>query len=208
MMTTRRSRMTMTKKCVCCHPGRQHREQRDLAPVPSAQADKANNAGSIGINDVTPVAASKPQKTSNDHRRAPIKGPWVIPQSPCRTSKATMPPRQVCRIPRGGIGRQGGGQRPRHNTIAALARPPKAKLLWANAGYSNKVTSNDERDNHASLATCCDCVMTRQMPVHDAGGNKGMPRVAAPAQHGQRFPRDKGNNAGSMPETTMGQCWR
>ncbi len=39
-----------------------------------------------------PVAASKPQKACNDHCRVLIKGPWAIPQSPVRTSKATTPP--------------------------------------------------------------------------------------------------------------------
>jgi hypothetical protein len=62
------------------------------AMVPSAWADKANNDGSIDINDVTPVAASKPQKARNDHCHTPIKRPWAIPQSPVRTSKATTPP--------------------------------------------------------------------------------------------------------------------
>ncbi len=68
------------------------------ATVPSARADKANNEGSIGIDDVTPVAALKPQKAHNGHRRAPVKGPWVIPQSPVRTSKATtLPGKHVAR---------------------------------------------------------------------------------------------------------------
>jgi hypothetical protein len=39
-----------------------------------------------------PVAASKPQKARNGHCRAPIKVSWAIPQSPVRTSKATIPP--------------------------------------------------------------------------------------------------------------------
>ncbi len=39
-----------------------------------------------------PVAASKPQKVCNGHHRAPVKGPWAIPQSPVQTSKATTPP--------------------------------------------------------------------------------------------------------------------
>ena len=60
--------------------------------VPSAWADKANNDGSIDINDVTPVAASKPQKARNDHCHTPIKRPWAIPQSPVLSSKATTPP--------------------------------------------------------------------------------------------------------------------
>jgi hypothetical protein len=61
-------------------------------PVPSAWVDKANNDGSIGINNVTPVAALKPQKARDGHRCVPVKGPWVIPQSAVRTSKATTPP--------------------------------------------------------------------------------------------------------------------
>jgi hypothetical protein len=94
-------------------------------------------------------------------------------------------------------------------TIAALARLLKAKLLWADAGYSNKATgNNDERNNNASMATCRNCVMTGQMPVCDAGGNAGMPRVATPARQGQRRPRDKGDNAGATPATTMVQCWQ
>ncbi len=69
------------------------------------------------------------------------------------------------------------------NAIAAFARPLKAKSLWANAGYSNKATGNDdERNNNTSLATCRDCVMTGQMPVHDAGGNMGVTRAATPVQ--------------------------
>jgi hypothetical protein len=38
------------------------------------------------------VAASKPRKARDGHRLMPIKGPWAIPQSPVRTSKATTPP--------------------------------------------------------------------------------------------------------------------
>ncbi len=69
------------------------------------------------------------------------------------------------------------------NTIAALARPSKAKLLWVNAGYSDKATGDDdERDNNASPATCCDCVMTGQMPVCDAEGNASVTRAVTPAQ--------------------------
>jgi hypothetical protein len=62
------------------------------APVPSAWADEANNGSSIGIDDVMPVAASKSQKARDGDRRAPVKGPRAIPQSPVRTSKATTPP--------------------------------------------------------------------------------------------------------------------
>jgi hypothetical protein len=62
------------------------------APVPSAWADNTNNNGSVSINDVTPVAASKPQMGRNGHCREPVKGPWAIPQSQVWTSKATTPP--------------------------------------------------------------------------------------------------------------------
>ncbi len=61
------------------------------ATVPSAWANKVNNNGSIGIDDVMPVAALKPQKARNGHRRAPIKGPRAIPQSQVQISKATTP---------------------------------------------------------------------------------------------------------------------
>jgi hypothetical protein len=92
------------------------------------------------------------------------------------------------------------------NTIAASARLLKAKLLWANAGYSDKATgNNDKRDNDASLATCCDCVMTGQMPVCDAGGNRDVTRAVMPAQQGQRRLHNEGNNAGATPATTMAQ---
>ncbi len=85
----------------------------------------------------------------------------------------------------------------------------KAKLPWADAGYSNKATGDDdERDNDALPVTCCDCVMTRQMPVRDAGWDAGRPRVATPALKGQRRPRDMGDNAGPTPATTRAQCWQ
>jgi hypothetical protein len=68
------------------------------------------------------------------------------------------------------------------NAIAASARPSKAKLLWTNARYNNKATgNNDEGDNNTSPATCCNCVMTGQMPVRDAGGNAGVTRATMPA---------------------------
>ncbi len=93
--------------------------------------------------------------------------------------------------------------------IAALARLSKAKLLWANAGYSNGATGNNiEHDNNASPMMCCGCIMTGQMPVHDAGGNAGVLRAATPAGQGQRRPRNEGNNAGATPATTMARCWQ
>jgi hypothetical protein len=88
-------------------------------------------------------------------------------------------------------------------------QPSKAKSLWAKAGYSNKATGNDdERDNNALPATCCDCVMTGCMPVHDAGGNTGVLRAAMPAQQRWRHPCKKGNDAGTTPATTMVRCWQ
>jgi hypothetical protein len=90
------------------------------------------------------------------------------------------------------------------NAIAALARPSNAKSLWANAGYSNKATGNsNECNNNASLAICCDCIMTGQMPFCDADGNAGVTRAATPVQHWQRHPRNEGNNASAMPATMM-----
>jgi hypothetical protein len=67
------------------------------APVPSAWADKANNNNSIGIDDVTPVAASKPRKARNGHCRAPVRGPRTMTHSLVRTSKATTPPGSMLR---------------------------------------------------------------------------------------------------------------
>jgi hypothetical protein len=99
-------------------------------------------------------------------------------------------------------------KRRKKNAIAALARPSKAKLLWADARYSNKATGDDDkRNNNASPAMCRDCIMTGRRPIHDAGGNTGMPRVATPARQGQRHPRNKGNKVGAMPATTMARCW-
>jgi hypothetical protein len=61
------------------------------APVPSAWADKVNNDSSVSIDDVTPVVASKPQKTHYGHCRTLFRGPRTMTQSPARTSKATTP---------------------------------------------------------------------------------------------------------------------
>ncbi len=97
------------------------------------------------------------------------------------------------------------------NAIAALARPLKAESLWADAGYSNKAMGDDvERNNNALPTTCCNCIMTGQMPVCDAGGNVGMPkwqcqrnmgkdtrttRGTMPALHRQHQRRDAGDDA-------------
>jgi hypothetical protein len=95
------------------------------------------------------------------------------------------------------------------NAIAALARPSKAKLLWANDGYSNEAKGdNVEHHNNASPMTCHDCIMTGQMPVCDAGSNAGVPRVATPAQQGQKRLHDKGNNAGATPAMSTARCWQ
>jgi hypothetical protein len=85
----------------------------------------------------------------------------------------------------------------------------KAKLLSADAGYSNEAMGNDvEHDNNASPTMCCDCIMTGQMPACDAGSNAGVPRMATPAQQGQWRPRGKGNNASATLATTMARCWQ
>jgi hypothetical protein len=62
------------------------------APVPSAWVDKANNSSSVGIDDVTPVMVSEPQKACNGYCCVPVKGTRAIPQSVVQTSKATTPP--------------------------------------------------------------------------------------------------------------------
>jgi hypothetical protein len=91
------------------------------------------------------------------------------------------------------------------NAIAALARPSKAKLLWANAGYSNKATGNDvERDNDASPTMCRNCVMTGQMPVCDAGGNVGVPRW----QRQRNMGKDTCTTRGMMPALCQQRQWR
>jgi hypothetical protein len=82
-----------------------------------------------------PVAVSKPKKCAMT---------IATPQSPCQTSLAATPPWRACRTPRRRHRLSRGGGQPHHNTIPALARPPTAQLLWANAGYSDKVTGNDE----------------------------------------------------------------
>jgi hypothetical protein len=95
------------------------------------------------------------------------------------------------------------------NAISALARPSKAKSLWANAGYSNKATGDDDEcNNDASPAMCRDCIMTGWVPVRDADGNTGVLRAATPVQRGQRRLHDKGNDAGATPATTMVRCWQ
>ncbi len=79
----------------------------------------------------------------------------------------------------------------------------RPKLLWADSGYINKATGNDiERNNSTSPTMGFNCIMTGQMPACDAGGNAGVPRVATPAQQGQRRPCNEGNDAGTMSATT------
>jgi hypothetical protein len=66
--------------------------------VPSHWADKANDNDSIGINDVMPVAGSRPQKAHNGPGPVPIRVPQTMIQSPVQTSRATTPPgKQVAR---------------------------------------------------------------------------------------------------------------
>jgi hypothetical protein len=61
-------------------------------PVPSRWADKANDNDSVGVNDVTLVAGSRPRKAHNGPGRVPIRGPRTMTQSPAPISRATMPP--------------------------------------------------------------------------------------------------------------------
>jgi hypothetical protein len=61
-------------------------------PVPSHQADKANDEDSVGIDDVMPVAGSRPRKAHNGPGRTPFRGPQTMTQSLVRTSRATTPP--------------------------------------------------------------------------------------------------------------------
>jgi hypothetical protein len=60
--------------------------------VPSLWADKVNDNDSVSINEVMPVARSRPQKVQDGHRLVPIRGPWTMTQSLVRTSRATTPP--------------------------------------------------------------------------------------------------------------------
>jgi hypothetical protein len=137
-----------------------------------------------------------------------------VPAGPLKANSVTMPAqrRQQGQLDAGNDASAMRARTPaqrQKNAIAALARPSKAKSLWADAGYSNEAMGDDdERDNDASLATCCDCVMIGWVPVCDAGGNAGVPREATPARRGQRRSCDKGNNAGAMLATTMARCWQ
>jgi hypothetical protein len=61
--------------------------------------------------------------------------------------------------------------------------------------------------NDASV--CCNCFVTGQMLVRDAGGNTKATRATMPAQQGQKRPRNEGVDAGLMPATrTKAQCWQ
>jgi hypothetical protein len=65
--------------------------------------------------------------------------------------------------------------------------------------YSDKATgNNNERGNNASPETCCDCVMTGQTPVCDAGSNAGVTRVMTPAQQEGQCWRNAGSNNGAV----------
>jgi hypothetical protein len=61
----------MTKKMRLSSP--KTTTPRTIRPCtgPLSSADKANDTGSIGIGDVMPVAASKPQKMRDDYCRTP-----------------------------------------------------------------------------------------------------------------------------------------
>jgi hypothetical protein len=80
-----------------------------------------------------------------------------------------------------------------------LGQTAKGQIA-ANAGYSNKVTGNNEHDNNASPVTCCNYVMTGQMPVCDAG--------AARLCRGWQHQRYKDKNARVTRETMLVICWR
>jgi hypothetical protein len=168
----------------------------------------ASNDGSSTMLAMTPVQCRQ-------NASATLANTSAVPARPLKANSATMPAqrRQQGQLDAGNDASAMRARTPvqprKKNAIAALARPLKAKLLWADAGYSNEATGNDvERDNNASPTTCCDCVMTGQMPVHDAGGGMGVSRVATPARHGQRCPRNKGDNAGATLATSTAQCWR
>jgi hypothetical protein len=89
--------------------------------------------------------------------------------------------------------------------IPALARPSKAELLWADAGYSDEAMGDDvERDNEASPTTCRDCVMTGQMPVCDAGSNTGVPRW----QRQRNMGKDTRTTRGTMLALRRQRQWR
>jgi hypothetical protein len=94
------------------------------------------------------------------------------------------------------------------NRHCCLGQTVEGQIAVGDARYSDEARGDDnEHNNNASPATCRDCVMTGQMPVHDAGGNMGVTRATTPVQWGQRRPRNKGNNAGAMPEKLTARCW-
>jgi hypothetical protein len=110
----------------------------------------------------------------------------ALPAGPLKANSATTPAqcRQQRQLDAGNDASAMQARMPaprQKNAIAALARPLKAKLLWADTGYSNKATgNNNERDNNASPAMCHDCIMTGQMPLCDAGGDTVVTRSTTP----------------------------
>jgi hypothetical protein len=166
-----------------------------------------------GNNDSSTMLVMTPAQC-RQNASATLANASAVPAGPSKANLATMPAqrRQWGQLDAGNDASAMWVRTPmqcQKNAIAALARPSKAKLLWADAGYSNKATGDGvERNNDASPATCHDCIMIGWVPVCDAGGNAGVLRAATPAQQGQRRPHDKGNNAGAMPATTMARCWQ
>jgi hypothetical protein len=84
----------------------------------------------------------------------------AVPAEPSKANSATTPVqrRQQGQLDAGNDTRAMQARTPaqrQKNAIAALARQSKAKLLWADAGYSNKATGNkDMCNNNASPAMC------------------------------------------------------
>jgi hypothetical protein len=182
---------------------------RTKTPTPQGQQRRRN----AGNNDSSTMLAMTPTQCGKNTSATPA-NTNAVPDGPLKANLATTPAqrRQQGQLDTGkdaSVMRARTPAQRQRNAIAALARPLKAKLLRANAGYSDKATGkDDERNNNASPAMCHNCVMSGRMPVHDAGGNAGVPRVATPAQQGQRRPHDEGDNARATPATTMAQCWQ
>jgi hypothetical protein len=63
------------------------------------------------------------------------------------------------------------------------------------------------RDAGNDASACCDCFVTGQTPVCNAGSNAKATRTTMPARRGQKHPRDKGNDAGATAATMTARCW-
>jgi hypothetical protein len=96
----------------------------------------------MGIRDVTLVAALNPQKMRNDYPRAPesmpdLHGSNAPPASISHAQEKTLAVKEAS---------------DGHATTPLLPWPDRQRpnCCGPNAGYSNKVTGNNERDNDAS----------------------------------------------------------